>query len=147
MKTSKPYTLPAGTYFVGDPCYCFDDHDRWMKLLESSNYFEGDRQAIQFESEHYVAAFGTMYGDGEYNGFPVDAGLLGCVHESLIEESCKPHLAKLGKMITFQEDFVVQCFEDGTIQIGGTSIFTGDDPYEEVWDDSEYFDDEEDEKE
>ena len=147
MQTSKPYTLPAGTYFVGDPCYCFDDHDRWMELLESSNYFEGDRQAIKFESDNYVAAFGTMYGDGEYNGFPVDAGLLGCVHESLIEESCKPHLTEFGKMVTFHEDFIVQCFEDGTINIGNISIFTGDDPYEEVWGDSEYFDNEEDEVE
>ena len=50
-------------------------------------------------------------------------------------------------MITFHEDFIVQCFEDGTINIGNISIFTGDDPYEEVWDDSEYFDDEEDEQE
>ena len=37
MQTSKPYTLPAGTYFVGDTCYCFDDHDRWM---EASGYFD-----------------------------------------------------------------------------------------------------------
>lgn len=131
MQTSKPYTIPAGTYFVGDPCYCFDAHERWMRLLEATDYFIGDKQAIKFESDHYVAAFGTMYGDGEYNGFAVDAGLIGCVHEALIDEECKIGLDKLGKMVTFTEDFVVQCFGDGTIQIGHISIFTGDEPCEE----------------
>ena len=146
MQTSKPYTLPAGTYFVGDPCYCFDDHPRWQRLLDATDYFNGDKQAIKFESEHYVAAFGTMYGDGDYNGFSVDAGLIGCVHESLIEESCKPQLGELGKMVTFQEGFVAQCFDDGTIEIGHISVFTGDEPYDDPWDEPEYYDDEDEEE-
>lgn len=133
MQTSKPYTLPAGIYFVGDPCYCFNDHDRWMYLLESTDYFEG-KQVIKFEG-HYVAAFGTMYGDGEYNGFPVDAGLFGCVHESLIDKEAKDNIEGLGKIVTFEEDFVVQCFGDGTIKIGNIEVQTGDEP--DWWDDEE----------
>ena len=27
--------IPAGAYYIGDPCYAFNDHQQWLRLLKS----------------------------------------------------------------------------------------------------------------
>ena len=67
--------IPAGTYYIGDPCYVFG-RDSWLKLIELTDCFEIPN--VEFQDKP-VIAFGTKSGDGVYNGFCVDSGLIGIV--------------------------------------------------------------------
>lgn len=84
--------MPAGRYYIGDPCYVFKDG--WSKILGKTNYLNGP---YPDDIKDKIWAHGTMYGDGGYfdqYGFEygVDAGLIGVVHESLVE-------GRQGKMV------------------------------------------------
>jgi hypothetical protein len=118
-------TIPAGTYFVGDPGYAFDDHGVWMELLKSADFESRDLLEASARGRSFVAS-GTAYGDGEYEDregrrYPVDAGLIGVV----------PARGKTPwgmHRIVFAEDFTVS-YEDGVIFIGPVAIDT--DPTDE----------------
>lgn len=78
--------LPAGKYYIGDPCYVFDES--WDRLLESTNYLQ-NKGPVDFDG-YTLFAYSTAYGDGTYtdqhgNEYPVDAGLLGAIPIELIE--------------------------------------------------------------
>lgn len=138
--------LPAGVYFVGDPCYVFSNEirnkDRWSDLLDVADYFDsGD--VVEFEG-HKLFAAPTMWGDGVYsdqmwNKYSVDAGLIGAVPQALwdISEEEQKDLHRLGKVVKFEHDFC--CFVRGAsvICIGEYEIDT--DPEEN----DDYFEDEE----
>lgn len=130
-------TVPAGEYFLGDPCYTIKDHDRWMQLLESCNYFsveDGKGSPIGELDGHQVLAFGTAYGDGCYTDqygaeYGVDAGLIGLVPVALIDAKRKD-LERDGQFVTFKTS--VTCSTDGeTLRFGKYVIKTGDDADEE----------------
>lgn len=125
FRTGRPTvsrTIPAGSYFVGDPGYAFDDHGLWMELLESANFREQDLLQARARGHRFVAS-GTAYGDGTYEDgegrrYPVDAGLIGVVPARADRETpWGMH------RIEFAEDFVVS-YEDGTIRIGPIAIDT-----------------------
>ena len=127
-----PRNLPAGEYFVGDPCYAFDhkipEHDNmWMKYCDHI-----DEGALRLNGV-YIASESTLYGDGEYEGFSVDAGVLGAVSIAHCTEEQKKDFVQLGRIVVFPEPFEVSSDGDGTINIGHISIFTGD--YEDDEDD------------
>jgi hypothetical protein len=113
-------TIPAGTYFVGDPGYAFDDHGVWMELLKSADFESRDLLEASARGRSFVAS-GTAYGDGEYEDregrrYPVDAGLIGVV----------PARGKTPwgmHRIEFPDEFTVS-YEDGTIYIGTIAIET-----------------------
>lgn len=122
--------LPAGRYFVGDPCYVIAD-DKWMDFLEGGTF--AGNEMIEFEGG-FAGCVSTEYGDGEYYAmggfppgpFPVDAGLLGAVSENLIAKKYTvEELADLGVMVDFKEPFTV--YRDGSVcVIGHILIDTGD---------------------
>ena len=124
-------TLPAGRYFVGDPCYVIAN-DKWDTFLESGPFAGIDM--IEFEGG-FAGVADTMYGDGEYHiegGYPpgplpVDAGLLGAVSENLIAQKYDvEELAELGIMVDFPSPFRVYR-EGSVVVIGHLRIETGDD--------------------
>ena len=133
MKTQK---LPAGRYFIGDPCYCFDNdpiHGSWRNILGETDYFES-------YSEKYpgLIASSTSYGDGTYfdkemNRYSVDAGLIGAIHEKYWETSEK-RLQALGRIVVFNEEFVFAS-KFGVFQIGDSiyidTSFFNEDEYED----------------
>lgn len=139
--------IPAGAYYIGDPCYAFtDDHQQWLRLLDQSDFF--DKPMVEFEG-FPVGAFHTAHGDGTYKGvdqagktfdFDVDAGLIGFVHVKLL----KPEFAKglmngtngAGKFVFFPEPWSAASWNDGNIRIGSTLIatdFMEDDEEEFAW--------------
>jgi len=86
-------SLPAGTYYIGDPCYVIKDED-WMQALDETNFFNmfpsaeatvkreyNDKHMMNGiflceidtgikDSESYLlAASSTAWGDGCYNCF------------------------------------------------------------------------------
>lgn len=120
-------TMPAGTYYVGDPCYSVPD-ERWMEYLEAARFDqpEGRRYLLAHLDGHPVLGIGTAYGDGEYPGsdgkyYPVDAGLIGLVPVEVgIEDPFGVNT------VTFDEPFECSYKDKGTIVLGHIKIETGD---------------------
>ena len=120
--------LPAGKYYVGDPCY-FTPNDLWISYLDAGTdgdvIYDVDGKTITLDDGRLVAAHGTAHGDGNYKGsngeyYFVDAGLLGAVQllpGEQIERS------DLGTVVEFAEPFTVS-YEDGTVFVGSISIDT-----------------------
>lgn len=154
-------TLPAGRYYLGDPCYVFANHEMWDHVLDNSDFLEnflefGDSTPLL--GRGFVAASGTQYGDGEYQStyhgarLGVDAGLIGLVSQALVERHCDAdEMARiwdpkagpapehyLGVWVDFDEPFTfTQKDSDGTIVAGHIEIYTGDDPDEDFDDEDE----------
>jgi hypothetical protein len=86
------FPLPAGTYYIGDPCYVIKDEE-WMDALDSTNYFNlfpssnqkkynpkhmqngvflyhtndfADDPVEQLNGIYWFACSSTEYGDGCY---------------------------------------------------------------------------------
>lgn len=131
--------MPAGKYWVGDPCYAVPDH-RWMEWLESADYMNERRFLLAELDGMPTLGVGTAHGDGQYLGsdgkrYPVDAGLIGVTPAELVEG----HPGGMS-LVEFENDFLCEYDEDGTITIGHITIDT--DPDED--DEDDYYDDEDD---
>jgi hypothetical protein len=125
VEESATWTLPAGTYWVGDPCYAFSDHDLWMRLLESADFRDNPRILNAKADGHLFVASGTAFGDGvftddEGNEYPVDAGLIGVTPAREGED------VPFGTTVReFTQPFTVS-YDRGMIEIGPLSIETGE---------------------
>ena len=126
-RTSTPaFTMPPGTYFIGDPCYVLDDE--WDEVCE---LIIKDRECVEgkfnLSSGREFSSFNTAYGDGTYldqfsHKYAVDSGSIGCVR-LLDGESPR---GDLGQLCVFDSPFIVERRGD-VIYIGHLSIDTGDD--------------------
>lgn len=120
-------TLPPGDYWIGDPCYAFDDHSVWMKLLESADYETNPTILEAKAAGREFIASGTAFGDGEYqdqygNRYPVDAGLLGATPAIAGRE------IPFGmRLVVFDSPVDVE-FDDGDVKIGHIVIETDPKP-------------------
>jgi hypothetical protein len=137
VKTNDSVIVPAGAYWLGDPCYSVPD-EMWMPWLEAAD-FKGQDGVLWARvpgTDHRVLGFSTAYGDGTYigsNGFEygVDAGLIGLVPQALAP---LPKYPELVSAIVFVED--TRCTtEDGVLIFGHVSINTADEGYD---DDEDY---------
>ena len=134
--------MPAGTYWIGDPCYAVPN-DRWMEWLQAADYENQDVLIADLDGRP-VLGIGTAYGDGTYpgddgNSYPVDAGLIGAVPIELVDGE-PDGMAK----VTFAAAFDCES-TDGLISIGHIDIDT--DPDEEPEDDGYEWDEADDEEE
>jgi hypothetical protein len=121
MKVSQK--LPAGKYYIGDPCYVIDE--RWDEFL--APYWETDNGGVFDFSGREVCAFGTQYGDGAFpcsdgSVLGVDAGIIGAVPLDL----CIGTPDVDGTVITFDEAFECYRESDGRMHFGDVSVMTGD---------------------
>jgi hypothetical protein len=128
------FTLPAGKYYIGDPCYVIRDHIAWMAFLESCDFFEESHRAF-FDKDEFWASE-TAYGDGVYNSnigfrFTVDAGLIGIVPMSVVERyanQANTDFEQFGVIVTFDDPFIVRfnprAGNDPTHVFGHIKIFT-----------------------
>jgi len=131
--------LPAGTYFISDPCYIIRD-EKYDRLLEETHYFGlslPDRGNIFIDSVTKLpfAVFSTAYGDGCYrdeSGFEygVDAGCIACVPVAMVDGLTGARDSI--NLVTFDSPFEVG-YNDGLITFGHVNIQTsgGYDEYEE----------------
>lgn len=110
----RKVVVPAGKYFLGDPCYAVPNR-LWDALLGSSKFFAHPVGEVE---GHKVLAFNTAYGDGVYedqfqNEFPVDAGLIGLVPEALVDkdEFAKNYPSIPGIWVKY--DYETTCETDG----------------------------------
>jgi hypothetical protein len=115
--------MPAGAYYVGDPCYSITDHGEWMEWLEAARY-ETSHVLIADHRGKPVLGLATAYGDGCYedqesNQYLVDAGLIGLVPVEVAD-------APGGRCVYFKESFLCSRTSDGTLTFGDIIIETGD---------------------
>lgn len=121
--------LPAGTYFVGDPCYVIKDSDVWADFCEkydeySEKYVSTVGGAVI--NNHPMVATGTAYGDGLYmdddgREYSVDAGLIGLTPVELLKslpdfEEAYEKGSDLGHWIDFESP-VSLSYKEGVVTI------------------------------
>lgn len=126
--------LNKGKYYVGDICYALTGDEIYHKNWGDRFNFENGLYDVDGKQ---FAVLSTAYGDGCYMGrnkdkvydFPVDAGNIGMVDISLVEES-EERLRNCGAVIEFDSDISLT-YDAGVISIraDGVSIDinTGDD--------------------
>lgn len=120
-------TLPAGTYYIGDPCYVFN-REQWDTLGEQTGWFEETPVAAIYE--YRMVAFGTAYGDGTYQDnfgheYPVDSGLIGIVPIEVVDPT-----KICGQVVRFEEPFTCEDIGD-RLRFGHIVIETEDDEEED----------------
>ena len=145
-------TMPAGKYWIGDPCYVFPHkgpmENKWDELLDKVDFFDTLSYGELDDGKIKVWAASTAYGDGRYFGsngttFPVDAGLIGIVPLETVQYLDKKDcdLDYCGQFIEFKESFVVMSkngyFTFGNIDIDTSDDDNGDDDYDDYYDDDE----------
>lgn len=116
--------LPAGKYYIGDPCYVFADKT-WDRILESDTELRTG-EIVEFEG-HQLWAHATFHGDGTYkdqneNEFGVDGSMLGAVPIDAIDE---PAGEEFGTVIDAPNGLEVE-YSNGTFWIGPITIKTND---------------------
>lgn len=118
--------LPAGKYWVGDPCYAISGDTEWEKFCE--DFFNDEVYTTPFGSAFAVS---TAYGDGVYfdvsgREYQVDSGMIGVVRAELFFPSEENPVPSDMHLIEFKEEFEVST--DGRyIFIGGIQIDTDPD--------------------
>jgi hypothetical protein len=115
--------MPAGKYYIGDLCYVM--HDEWVEFCEITI---DDRQCndgeFTLKDGRRFATYGTMYGDGCYQGLSVDAGLIGCILVSDIRFTGNDDNDTTGGMIVdFDKPFSTREYQ-GVIHFGHIQIDT-----------------------
>jgi hypothetical protein len=125
----KSFVIPAGKYYLCDPCYILEDADDWLAFLdacatEGSSSLSGHYEEIPGGTK--ILAFSTAHGDGGYqdqhgNSYGVDSGLLGLIPCSYSPD--RTDIEKLGKQVEFLEETL--CFtKDGILTFGNYIIDT-----------------------
>jgi len=130
--------LPAGKYWIGDPCYVIDD-SLWDEFCKVSIQNHKSVDVTEFQGVPMFAA-GTAFGDGWFlgsngYGYGVDAGMLAVVP---IELCVKEEFEDLGTVHNFKQPFEAYV-ENGVFHFGDIDIDTAgyDDPLDSEEEDEE----------
>jgi hypothetical protein len=124
-------TVPAGRYFLGDPCYAVPD-ESWDALLGTCGGFLD--APVGMTGLHQVLGFLTRWGDGRYrdhegHAYLVDSGVIGLTPEAVY--SRRPDAATLenaGRITEFGQAVTATAI-GGQLQFGWLRIETDPDPY------------------
>jgi hypothetical protein len=86
---NSSFTLPAGTYYIGDLCYVLGN-DVYDKVFGGTGYSSGIYK--EKTTDNTFAMSVTAWGDGQYEGsdgkmFLVDAGIIGICSASLMAKN------------------------------------------------------------
>lgn len=135
-------TLPAGSYYLGDPCYCVRDA-LWVKFAEVTIDYEKEHSkenplglhAFEFEGVQCLS-FATGVGDGSWydedgNRYGVDSGGLGLTPGELCDrdedptEACAVTCLRYGGRLVRSSSPVSVSFSFGWITVKYTDEVTG----------------------
>lgn len=122
--------VPAGEYYLGDPCYFFTSDD-WGKVLSTCHTFSDP--IGKSPNGRPVLGFGTAYGDGAYRGsdgfeYGVDAGMIGLIPVDGITRD-RAEVERLCNKVKFPAKTI--CSNDeGRMKFGAITINTRDDEEE-----------------
>lgn len=141
-------TLPAGKYYIGDPCYAVPNDgpksvlwgDICDEMFDGGGMNSGPNQSVSNIPGVIFWADSTAYGDGVYFAdgyeFSVDSGLLGIMPWSTVEFFNRADFSATdsGAVIEFDEPFEIE-FHGGRFEINHMVIETGYD--EESYDEGD----------
>lgn len=129
MKTK----IPAGKYYLGDPCYSVPNNE-WDDLLDTCQTFQEPVGMLRDGTKIY--ALPTAYGNGTYEdsdgfGYGVDTGLIGLVSVGIkLDGDFNPDIVNIVEFLT---DTVM--FDDqGVLTFGHIVIDTA---YEGTYDEDQ----------
>lgn len=129
MAKLSPKLLPAGEYYVGDPCYVL--HEAWSEICDviCDREFNMRAWTLELDDGRLVTMANTAYGDGEYqdesgNRYGVDAGLLGAILVSDVVKRDDNHIP-FGHVHTQEMPFSAK-YHNGTVILGNVRIETLD---------------------
>lgn len=110
--------MRPGRYYVGDLCYVM--HPQWKEVCnlmfacDDNRVLHGEfnlANGVRFSVQSTAYGDGTYY-DGEGRGYPVDAGLIGCIR---VEDVYDPEWYLEGvHTVEFENPFTVE-YDTGTI--------------------------------
>lgn len=131
MRNHETITLPAGRYFIGDPCYTAGKDDKaWQDWCNTGDFGSDEVFAATYNGLPVVGLH-TAHGDGVYydregREYGVDAGLIGAVPEELIKKMniSDEDLASSGHWVDVDGQFVMQQERGGVLSIGTVQIDT-----------------------
>ena len=140
----REVSMPAGKYYLGDPCYLIPDND-WMAWLEAADYTKQLTLVATVPNTDFVAmGFSTAYGDGTYplttpngdeDGFiPVDAGLIGLVPFDSVDKPS--YYDGSYRVVEFDSD-IVCTVDQGILDFGGYVVDTDPEASDDWYDDEE----------
>lgn len=117
----QKYILPAGKYYIGDPCYVIRGAN-WQKVCDELE------DGIYTNLNHPFFMASTAYGDGSYmdqegNEYGVDSGQLGAVPIALIETSVA-QAESLGIIRDFPDGLIIGYGTGATFEFGEIVIHT-----------------------
>ncbi len=115
----KEITFKKGKYYIGDPCYIFNDVT-WDEVLNDTKNFKNI--ICEFRGEKIFVGE-SYFGDGIYHDntdriYAIDSGTLGIIPAILIEKE-----ARWGYVIDFKKDFQVK-YSKGNFYFGDIKIKT-----------------------
>lgn len=119
----RKFTVPAGTYYIGDLCHVLDD-DVYENIWGSKfNYKNGLFVTNKDDKEEYFGMHGTADGDGVFYGdnkeFSVDAGHIGIASASLCTKpGFEEFYYTFNHPVTFEYDS-----DEDTYYITGTNFY------------------------
>ena len=141
LKIREKFTLPAGAYYIGDPCYILNDktYDNiLMPVMREAN--RNGRDTYEFYSNPHNeytqrgVVMGTLHGDGIYYdnigvSYPVDSGQIACIDIASI--GLKADIiyyvnTKAVYLYNFDKPFDCVRHDNGVLRFNSISINTGD---------------------
>ena len=134
--------VPAGTYWIGDPCYTIPSWD-WMEWLDAADYTSPSNVLeARLDERRYALALSTAYGDGEYldldrRNYGVDAGLIGVVSYDWVEDKNKHEEEGMRYLVTFDTEVEAR-YDDGLLTFGHIAIETNDSDPDEFEDEGRW---------
>ena len=135
-------TFPAGTYVIIDPCYVL--HKEWSEICNDFFFVDKTNPDSCAQGEYTlkdgrrIFVGNTAFGDGNYsdnigNSYSVDAGCLGIILLSDIDQTDRLNDIRGGNVHSFDKPFIVSVLE-GVFSFGDIIINTRDDEEDDEWD-------------
>lgn len=122
--------LEKGTYYIGDPCYVFNES--WENVLHETQHFNEANDHVLING-YKVVGGSTAYGDGKYfdntgKSYYVDAGLIAILPVALLSIDNKTSIEEVEKsdgmhIVTFENDFTAET-DNGVFYFGYIVIDT-----------------------
>jgi hypothetical protein len=141
LKIKEKLSLPAGAYYIGDPCYILNS-EVYDRILMPSVYEaeRNRRKSYEFYSNpnnEYTqrgVVMRTLEGDGCFTSnidflFPVDSGQIACIDIACIGIRDTVHNSidkKFVYLYTIRKPFDCVRHDNGVLRFNSISINTGD---------------------
>ena len=126
----KSCTLPAGTYYIGDPCYMLDPRVCRECYTKYSDELGGVLKFRMSNNNAWCAMFTTAIGDGCYDiggkQLTVDSGMLSLIPTTVADFGKNPDYRRLVYRCVFKQPIHLTVLERGYVRLMSNPFITID---------------------